>query len=214
MQEWYVFRKSIIYHCELILGWTVFYCCRCTPNSIFTSITGGSIVWYLHISFGRSNVQLLLLQGTNMHDSQSRTKDAQNSKGAQSSKKHSATRPDLLTGRAWRGEEMAKCVQPHGDLGNDFQNQLAYVGLSYLRYQIYGFRAESWNSRTALAESLRPGKHELQKMSHYKQVHAPVLAPWVSQLPSEGSDLKCRAIWSEINSIFNCRKRISFHFLE
>lgn len=40
-QEWNVFRKSIIYHCKLILGWTVFHCCRCTPNSVFTSFTEG-----------------------------------------------------------------------------------------------------------------------------------------------------------------------------
>lgn len=105
MQEWYVFRKSIIYHCELILGWTVFYCCRYTPNSVLTSITGDSIIWYLHISFGRSNVQLLLLQGTNMHDSQSMTKDAQNSKGAQSSKEHSAARPDQTFSLAVLGGE-------------------------------------------------------------------------------------------------------------
>lgn len=72
-----------------------------------------------------------------MNDSQSRTKDAQNNKGVQSSKEHSTARPDLLTGHALGVEEMAKYVQPYGDGGNDFQSQLAYVGLTYLRYHLW-----------------------------------------------------------------------------
>lgn len=171
----------------------------------------GNIVCCFHISSGRSNTQILVLQGTNMHDSQSRRKDAQSSKDAQSFEEHSAARSDLLTGSTWRGEEMAKYVQPYGDGGNDFQNQLIMLDWATLD-TTRGFRTESWNSRTALTEPLRPGKHEIQEASHYKELHAPVFAPWVSQLPLERSDPKRTAIWSEINSIFIAARGSLFLF--
>lgn len=92
------------------------------------------------------------LQETNTHDLQSRTKNAQSRKAAQSPEVLGP--PGLPTGFTWRGWDVQMFPAIQRWKGNDFQQQLAYVGLSYHRYY-------------TLVLGLSPAILELPKLYHY-----------------------------------------------